>query len=239
MPDPNQIQISPDVQQQLNAIQNSQSTPPNTPGGIYNAQLKTQDPWYMHVIKSMMSDPGLSPMGLGVVAGSPGGNALVKQLIDQIVSEKLSPNEAAARFVSMKYPGLMSKVPGGVISSSLPEGNLGNMIPEDIAPLSKRSIQFDPMQHRNPGDVAETVGHELTHGGIQMERSPQMLEQYKQPPSSISTKDPIPPNVQKQWEDYWNQPAEVNARKGGKTVKTTLMQFLVTYPELKGYFGFK
>lgn len=191
-------------------------------------------------IESMMSDPGLSPMGLGVVAGSQG----AQQMVDSLLADSQPRNaaEAAIKFAQLKYPRLMSKVMPIITKmdpmqagawqpySRVVGAALKFMGNKETGPMLINSIPTADV-----GDAAsplsnilskvDTVGHELTHGAIQATRTPEMLQNY------------IRPEGPGGFQAYFNQPAEVNARQGGATATRTLLNFLGQYPELHKFFG--
>lgn len=188
---------------------------------------------------NMMSDPGLSPMGLGVVAGSKGAQALVDALLAD--SQPKNAAEAAVKFAQLKYPRLMSKVLPMITKLDPMTAGSWKAYPRMVGAALKLigNQETGPMliNSQRTADVPagdaladalskfNTVGHELTHGAIQATRTPAMVGE-----------DYIPFNGSN-YAQYASQPAEVNAQRGGATASKTLLNFLAQYPELNKFFG--
>jgi hypothetical protein len=203
------------------------SGPANVPQG---SKLK-------NFVLDMMSDPGLSPMGLGVVAGSAGANAAVDALSSQAPKDAM---DAALMYARMKYPTLMKKVLP--LTTTLDRNQLGAWSPypkvvgkilklagaNETGPMLLNKLPSNALSE-NPtpldylSEKIDTIGHELTHGAIQATRTPEMLSNYIQPDADFA--------------GYLNQPAEVNANRGGATAQKTFLNFLAQYPQLHKFFG--
>jgi hypothetical protein len=173
----------------------------------------------------MLSDPGLSPMGLGFVVGSPGGEELASKLM--ATKGIRTAHDAVMKYMALKYPKLMSAITGGFTETFEPTSRVASYLPEE------KAIEMNVLQYGDPMKTAESIGHELTHGGIQAVRTPEMIgKNYIKPPRSIGT-----PRGLARYDAYYNQPAEVNARRGGATAAKTLRKYIEVYPELKKLFG--
>ena len=199
----------------------------------YKAPLTTVDNWsdnpvYKALIDKIKERANLqTAMGeIGAAGELPGPagfvinpeNAFIlSNVLKSMLKGKSTPSEIAKTYLSIKYPKLFSKL--GRFQTSK-EGELGGDYmrsayqPDRVIRIS--STMPDPVM------AIETGGHELSHLIHDVRNTP--LPPY------------IPQRVQvgwgqshaslEQYAKYFNQPAEVLARRGGKTVQDTFMKLL-------------
>src|SRR5215469_14730905 len=111
-----------------------------------------------------------------------------------------------SRFMIMKNPSLVGKTISKInVLPSSPVGTLGSYANK------AKSVQLMGPQQRNMLDVAETIGHEMTHG-LQYMRNPDMFNNY------------VMPDVD--FDAYMSHPTEVDARQGGATIKKAVQKFM-------------
>jgi len=190
------------------------------PGGLFGAVMRNFHPGEgpAQGVANMYSemsriDPGFP---VGMVVNPENAAGISRQIFANLRGKALTPENIEAEFMRVKYPRFSQLANVGV-SRTPPAGgqagDFGRFAAYD-RPIgtAQGTVSVFPHTGADPGEVADTVGHELTHAW-----------QQRRDPIGLTTSY-LPPEAGE--EAYQNQYWERMARQGGATAKRSYEKYL-------------
>ncbi len=177
---------------------------------FFGQQLKPQQSVVENILRYLYNpeDPGIGPADLPINAGvviSEKTLPLLLKKIEKAGGLSGSTQDAATyanNYIKAKYPKIRALVDKLTQTDTYPTGLKGNYFPDT------NSIVLN--KNNSPFTQIDTLTHELTHA-LQKKRG-------------YDFKDYIPPSVD--FNNYFNQDVEINARRAGKTALDGYAKFV-------------